>query len=94
MSLHPVNVHFPIYPVKTLPTLTDDFMYLGWYHRKYPVWRRGTFLLGIDYPNKSNRSTPNLNRYRVWRENCKTGQVTEYIMETDDWSKIARYFNI
>lgn len=88
--LEPLSVsnQFPDYPLPTLPD-TSGMRDCSWHNDTCPSFRKGEFIVWVDWPNDADREVPGGHRFIVCRlddEGCLNDE--EPVLETDDWTEV------
>jgi len=94
-QLEPLTVRnqFPDYPIDALPDLTG-FEDTSWHNDTCPSFRKGQFLVWVDWPCRCCREDTDGYRFVVCRldeEECPVdGPVA---LETEDWAEVLSFVN-
>ena len=91
--LEPISVRnqFPDYPTGALPDLSG-FIDTSWHNDTCPSFRKGQFLVWVDWPDPREREDFGGSRFIVCElddEGCLTHD--DEVLETDDWGYVLGF---
>ena len=90
-TLAPVNIasQFPDYPIASLPAMWD-WEDVSWHNDTCPSFKRGSFLLWVDYPDPRDREDFEGFRFILCRldEDGRLPLDNATLLETNSWAQI------
>jgi hypothetical protein len=89
----PIETEFPSYPHATLPDLTG-FEDTSWHNDACPSFRKGNYLVWIDWPDDGDREYPGGQQFIVCEldeTGCLTGD--DPVLETNGWHFVQTFLN-
>lgn len=84
------RTEFPDYPADQMPTIPEGFADCSWHNDGCPYFWNEEKRLGlfVDYPDPSDRETPETSRFMLLRTDSDGGPGA-MVEDSDDWDAIT-----